>query len=66
VFGDKPKRAWIVFAVQALVVAVIWSAFLGLAVKHPVDGGFVLQVAVLSLVLPAAVLLNSRRRRRRP
>jgi hypothetical protein len=66
VSGDKPQRAWIVFSVQALIVAAFWSAFLGLVAKRPLDGDFVLQVAVLSLVLPGAVLWNSRRRRRRP
>jgi len=63
---DRPRSAWIAFAVQAVIVAVIWSAFLAIVAKHRLDGGFVLQVVVLALVLPGAVAWGAQRRRRRP
>ncbi len=63
---DKPRSAWIAFAVQAVIVAVFWSAFLAIVAKHPLDGGFVLQVVVLALVLPGAIAWGTQQRRRRP
>jgi hypothetical protein len=63
---DKPRSAWIAFAVQAVIVAVFWSAFLAIVAKHRLDGGFVLQVVVLALVLPGAVAWGTQRRKRRP
>ena len=55
------RRRWVVFATQAIAMAVAWILFLALVARHPWDGWFAAQVIVLALIVPSAYLWRTSR-----
>ncbi|MDQ6879268.1 MAG: hypothetical protein M3082_16555 [Candidatus Dormibacteraeota bacterium] len=55
------RRRWVVFLIQFVVMAVIWSLFLTLVAKHPLDGRFAAQVVGVGLVVALVGLWRTSR-----
>ena len=55
------RNRWVVFAIQFVLVAVIWGLFLGLVAKHPLDGWFVTQVIGVGLAVALVGLWRTSR-----
>ena len=57
------QRRWVVFAIQFVLLTVLWGLFLGLVAKHPLDGWFAVQVIGVGLAVALAGLWSSSRRK---
>jgi hypothetical protein len=55
------RRRWIVFAIQFVIMAVLWGLFLGLVAKHPLDGWFAVQVIGVGLIVALVGLWRTSR-----
>ena len=47
-------RRWLIFTAQFLVVAALWGFFLGVVLRHQLDGWFVAQAVGVGLVVALA------------
>ena len=60
------QRRWVVFAIQFVLLAVIWGLFLALVAKHPIDGWFAAQVIGVGLVVALVGLWRGSRASKPP
>jgi RsiW-degrading membrane proteinase PrsW (M82 family) len=58
------RNRWAVFAIQFVLVAVIWGLFLALLAKHPLDGWFPVQVIGVALAVALVGLWRTSRANR--
>jgi hypothetical protein len=50
------QRRWVVFAVQAIAMALIWGFFLTFLAKRPWDGWFAVEVIGVALIVASVGL----------
>lgn len=55
------RQRWVVFVIQFVLMAVLWSLFLALVAKHPLDGWFAVQVIGVGLIVALVGLWRTSR-----
>jgi membrane protease YdiL (CAAX protease family) len=55
------QRRWVVFAIQFVLLTVIWGLFLALVAKHPLDGWWATQAIGVGLVVALVILWRTSR-----